>query len=161
MPLSRILGIDLETSGNGPNDVCEIGWQDVVLGADGHWPSMRSAGRYWLILAVQCRSIQLQCITCSTGSSPTPRFGETSLRASCVHRTVSLRWRRTGRRSNSDTVRRGSRALRPGSVRGNARCAYGRIFNGFSTRCFAISACRKVWCKSSGCRLIEPCQMPM
>ncbi len=23
------------TCGNGPNDVCEIGWQDVVLGDDG------------------------------------------------------------------------------------------------------------------------------
>jgi exodeoxyribonuclease X len=29
--------IDLETGGNGPNDVCEIGWQDVLLGADGTW----------------------------------------------------------------------------------------------------------------------------
>lgn len=29
--------IDLETGGNGPYDVCEIGWQDVVQGADGSW----------------------------------------------------------------------------------------------------------------------------
>ena len=29
--------IDLETGGNGPNDVCEIGWQDVTQGADGRW----------------------------------------------------------------------------------------------------------------------------
>lgn len=35
--MSRIRVIDLETGGNGPNDVCEIGWQDVVLGADGQW----------------------------------------------------------------------------------------------------------------------------
>ncbi len=34
---SRIRVIDLETGGNGPNDVCEIGWQDVVLGHDGKW----------------------------------------------------------------------------------------------------------------------------
>ncbi|MBO9097567.1 3'-5' exonuclease [Rhizobium sp. K1/93] len=34
---SRIRVIDLETGGNGPNDVCEIGWQDVRLGADGLW----------------------------------------------------------------------------------------------------------------------------
>ncbi|WP_423228366.1 DNA polymerase III subunit epsilon [Rhizobium tumorigenes] len=34
---SRIRVIDLETGGNGPNDVCEIGWQDVTLGADGLW----------------------------------------------------------------------------------------------------------------------------
>lgn len=27
----RIRVIDLETAGNGPSDVCEIGWQDVVL----------------------------------------------------------------------------------------------------------------------------------
>ncbi len=29
--------IDLETAGLGPYDVCEIGWQDVVEGADGAW----------------------------------------------------------------------------------------------------------------------------
>ena len=29
--------IDLETAGNGPTDVCEIGWQDVVRDADGRW----------------------------------------------------------------------------------------------------------------------------
>lgn len=33
----RIRVIDLETAGNGPSDVCEIGWQDVVLGQEGHW----------------------------------------------------------------------------------------------------------------------------
>lgn len=34
---SRVRVIDLETGGRGPYDVCEIGWQDVVLGADGRW----------------------------------------------------------------------------------------------------------------------------
>ena len=33
----RIRVIELETAGNGPTDVCEIGWQDVVLGQDGRW----------------------------------------------------------------------------------------------------------------------------
>ncbi len=35
----RIRIIDLETTGSRPptHDVCEIGWQDVVLGADGLW----------------------------------------------------------------------------------------------------------------------------
>ncbi|MFK0278584.1 exonuclease domain-containing protein [Ensifer sp. NPDC090286] len=33
----RIRVIDLETGGNGPNDVCEIGWQDVVQREDGKW----------------------------------------------------------------------------------------------------------------------------
>ena len=33
----RIRVIDLETAGNGPTDVCEIGWQDVVLGHNGRW----------------------------------------------------------------------------------------------------------------------------
>jgi exodeoxyribonuclease X len=37
MVLSRIRVIDLETAGNGPYDVCEIGWQDVVQEADGRW----------------------------------------------------------------------------------------------------------------------------
>src|SRR4051812_11735840 len=33
----RVRVIDLETAGSGPNDVCEIGWQDVVQALDGHW----------------------------------------------------------------------------------------------------------------------------
>jgi exodeoxyribonuclease X len=37
MPPNRIRVIDLETAGALPTDVCEIGWQDVVLGDDGHW----------------------------------------------------------------------------------------------------------------------------
>lgn len=39
MPASRIRVIDLETTGNRPpaHGVCEIGWQDVVLGDDGRW----------------------------------------------------------------------------------------------------------------------------
>jgi exodeoxyribonuclease X len=39
MPASRIRVIDLETTGSRPpaHGVCEIGWQDVVLGADGRW----------------------------------------------------------------------------------------------------------------------------
>ncbi len=36
-PRSRIRVIDLETAGNGPDDVCEIGWQDVEQGDDGLW----------------------------------------------------------------------------------------------------------------------------
>nr|WP_295112793.1 DNA polymerase III subunit epsilon [uncultured Caulobacter sp.] len=33
----RVRVIDLETAGSGPNDVCEIGWQDVVQDVDGRW----------------------------------------------------------------------------------------------------------------------------
>lgn len=36
-PLPRVRVIDLETAGNGPHEVCEIGWQDVEQGADGIW----------------------------------------------------------------------------------------------------------------------------
>jgi exodeoxyribonuclease X len=34
---NRVRVIDLETSGLSTHDVCEIGWQDVVLGDDGRW----------------------------------------------------------------------------------------------------------------------------
>jgi exodeoxyribonuclease X len=40
----RIRTIDLETAGNGPHDVCEIGWQDVVQGADGVWVVSENRG---------------------------------------------------------------------------------------------------------------------
>ena len=35
--MPRVRVIDLETGGNGPAEVCEIGWQDVVQDADGSW----------------------------------------------------------------------------------------------------------------------------
>lgn len=34
---TRIRVIDLETAGNAPHEVCEIGWQDVTLDAGGVW----------------------------------------------------------------------------------------------------------------------------
>ena len=37
MPPARVRVIDLETAGSSADDVCEIGWQDVVLGEDGRW----------------------------------------------------------------------------------------------------------------------------
>jgi exodeoxyribonuclease X len=43
-PASRIRVIDLETAGNGPTDVCEIGWQDVELGTDGRWQVTEERG---------------------------------------------------------------------------------------------------------------------
>jgi exodeoxyribonuclease X len=42
--LSFVRVIDLETAGNGPHDVCEIGWQDVEQGADGLWRVSGSRG---------------------------------------------------------------------------------------------------------------------
>ncbi len=33
----RVRVIDLETGGTGPDDVCEVGWQDIERGADGVW----------------------------------------------------------------------------------------------------------------------------
>lgn len=44
MSPSCIRVIDLETAGNGPNDVCEIGWQDVVQGEDGRWQVSQARG---------------------------------------------------------------------------------------------------------------------
>lgn len=36
-PLAVIRVVDLETGGNGPHEVCEIGWQDVLQTDDGRW----------------------------------------------------------------------------------------------------------------------------
>ena len=44
MPSPRIRVIDLETAGNGPHEVCEIGWQDVVQDPDGHWSIAEARG---------------------------------------------------------------------------------------------------------------------
>lgn len=40
----RIRVIDLETAVNGPNDVCEIGWQDVIRVGDGEWSLSEERG---------------------------------------------------------------------------------------------------------------------
>jgi len=46
--VTRIRVIDLETSGDGLNDVCEIGWQDVVLGNDGLWRLNHERGAHFV-----------------------------------------------------------------------------------------------------------------
>lgn len=40
----RVRVIDLETAGDGPHDVCEIGWQDVSLASDGRWEVTEERG---------------------------------------------------------------------------------------------------------------------
>lgn len=44
MPTNRVRVIDLETGGNGADDVCEIGWQDVVVCDDGRWALSEERG---------------------------------------------------------------------------------------------------------------------
>lgn len=44
MAKARVRVIDLETGGNGPNDVCEIGWQDVVINEAGRWEIVDERG---------------------------------------------------------------------------------------------------------------------
>ena len=45
---NRVRVIDLETAGNGPQDVCEIGWQDVQQEADGHWRLSDDRGAFFV-----------------------------------------------------------------------------------------------------------------
>jgi exodeoxyribonuclease X len=42
----RVRVIDLETAGDGPQDVCEIGWQDVSVGIDGRWQVTEERGAH-------------------------------------------------------------------------------------------------------------------
>ncbi len=44
--MQRIRVIDLETAGEGPHDVCEVGWQDVAIGADGRWELAEERGAH-------------------------------------------------------------------------------------------------------------------
>ena len=48
MITTRVRVIDLETAGNGPHDVCEIGWQDVVQGSDGSWCVDEDRGAFFV-----------------------------------------------------------------------------------------------------------------
>lgn len=48
MNASRIRVIDLETAGNGPYDVCEIGWQDVVQVDEGSWALSDERGAFFV-----------------------------------------------------------------------------------------------------------------
>lgn len=44
MAKPRVRVIDLETGGNRPTDVCEIGWQDVILDDDAKWQVTEERG---------------------------------------------------------------------------------------------------------------------
>lgn len=44
----RLRVIDLETAGDGPHDVCEIGWQDISIGADGQWQLNEERGAHFV-----------------------------------------------------------------------------------------------------------------
>jgi exodeoxyribonuclease X len=44
LPVARIRVIDLETAGDSPHNVCEIGWQDVEQNADGAWRVSEARG---------------------------------------------------------------------------------------------------------------------
>lgn len=44
--MERIRVIDLETAGEGPHDVCEVGWQDVAIGAGGRWELAEERGAH-------------------------------------------------------------------------------------------------------------------
>lgn len=46
MVIKRVRVIDLETAGDGPQDVCEIGWQDVSIGKDGRWEVTEDRGAF-------------------------------------------------------------------------------------------------------------------
>ncbi|RXT56299.1 DNA polymerase III subunit epsilon [Bosea sp. Tri-44] len=46
MPNQCVRVIDLETAGHGKQDVCEVGWQDVVAGPDGQWHVAQERGSY-------------------------------------------------------------------------------------------------------------------
>jgi exodeoxyribonuclease X len=46
--LSRVRVIDLETAGNGPHQVCEIGWQDVEQGFNGVWNVSDERGAFFV-----------------------------------------------------------------------------------------------------------------
>jgi hypothetical protein len=108
--------------------------------------STKTEALFWLTPAVQCHQPPWPCITFSTAKSLTHRSERMSLRAFCAQWRVWSPWPRIGQRSSNDTARHGSRAVHAGSAPGNARCAYGRIFNGFPIRCSDISACRRAWC---------------
>ena len=42
----RVRVIDLETAGDAPQDVCEIGWQDVSVSVDGRWQVTEERGAH-------------------------------------------------------------------------------------------------------------------
>lgn len=46
MSNQRVRVIDLETAGDGKQDVCEIGWQDVCVGTNGRWQIADERGSY-------------------------------------------------------------------------------------------------------------------
>lgn len=109
--------------------------------------STKTEALFWLTPAVQCHQPPWPCITFSTAKSLTHRSERMSLRAFCAQWRVWSPWPRIGQRSSNDTARHGSRAVHAGSASGNARCAYGRIFNGIQSE--VVVAKSILWCRKS------------
>lgn len=157
----KVRVIDLETAGNGPNDVCEIGWQDVVLGQYGRWSINDERGALFVNpgrpISAETMAVHHILDSQVTGAPLWKQIAATILQpaegvqALAAHRAAFEQRCCTSRLSG---------AL-PGSAHGNVPCAFGRSCHGFPTRCCAISGCRKVWFTRSGYRLTGQCPMPM
>ncbi|WP_244554458.1 3'-5' exonuclease [Agrobacterium rosae] len=158
---ARIRVIDLETGGNGPNDVCEIGWQDVIMGECGKWEVVEERGALFVnpgrpispdtmaihhILDSQVADAPYWKDIASTVLRPPGRIN-----ALAAHRAAFEQRYCTP----------GLQVERPGFAHGSARFVSGHDFPGSPTRCCVINECPPGWCTKSDCRPIERCPTPM
>jgi exodeoxyribonuclease X len=96
--------IDLETAGNGLQDVCEIGWQDVELGPDMRWYVGESRGS---LLVNPGRPISPETMAVhhilDRQVENAPFWGQLA-EEFCDRRGIRWRWQLTGRVSSSVTA---------------------------------------------------------
>ena len=156
----RIRVVDLETAGTKPWDVCEIAWQDVVLGSDGKWCVDRERGA---ILVNPGRPISPDMMAIHhirdedvagapfwkeiAGSVLRPDGGVIALAA---HRAAFEQ------RYCTPTL---TGAL-PGYAPGNQHCGFGRTCLVFRTRCCGIRGCLTASSTSSDCPRTVRCPTP-
>lgn len=136
--------IDLETAGNGPSDVCEIGWQDVVQEEDGHWQVSEARGS---VLVNPGRPISPDTMAIhhiqdhEVAGAPFWREVAASILRP-PHPIVALAAHRAA--FEQRIARRDWPVALHGSVPGNAHYVFGRSCQDFPTRCCVISEGRKV-----------------
>lgn len=154
----RIRVIDFETGGNGPTNVCEIGWQDVISEDGSTWRVNEERGALFVnpgrsispeTMAVHhILDAQVAASTSWKDIAPgvlRPPGGVAAFRASFTSVFVPRNWQ----------------AARIGSALGNALFAYGRNSQVCPIRCFDTNGCRMALIITSVCRPIGRCPMPM
>ncbi len=162
-PPQLIRVVDLETTGPAPpaHGVCEIGWQDVALGADGQWELHGEGGSRLVNPGRQIPPITQAIHHILDEQVAEAPYWHDVARAVLDPWPRRLALARIAPISSSNIAPPPSLATLIGYARGNARCGSGRIARASPTRCCATGASPRGSSMSAACPPTAPFPTPM